>query len=192
MNTDTTKDSDQPLSWRNPKSIPRAFKTCRFVLEPLREHHAERDFAALMSCRRRLRGELQWGEWPADDFSLEENRIELRRHQSKFERGMEFAYSVVDPDRDRVLGCIYIEPCAIEADAQLAYWVIDEAIDIEMELVSTVLGWLHDQWSLDRIAIPLRGSNVRGLNLVTSLGCRSLGLQAEGELSGFLLLLSQS
>lgn len=184
-------ESIWPSNWRVPRSIPYPATNGLFVLEPLGERHAERDFAALTSCRGRLRGELQWGEWPSDDFTLEENRTDLRRHQSKFENGVAFAYSVLEPDRSRVLGCIYIESCEIEADVQLAFWVIDDAIAIELELVSTVLRWLHNEWNVNRVAIPLRDANARGLKLVNSLGCRSLDRQTAGRLSGFRCFLSE-
>lgn len=180
-----TNKSIRPVKIRTPQSIPCPVTSGLFVLEPLGERHAELDFAALMSCRDRLRNELQWGEWPSDDFTLEENRTDLCRHQSEFENGVAFAYSVRDPGRARVLGCIYIESCEIEADVQLAFWVIDDAIAIEIALVSTVLRWLHDEWNINRVAIPLRDANARGLKLAISLGCRSLDRQKAGKLSGF-------
>jgi hypothetical protein len=110
--------------------LPEPLNTTRFVLEPLEEKHAELDFEALMSCRARLRGELQWGEWPPEEFTLELNRADLRGHHDEFIRRRAFAYTVLSPDRARCLGCVYLERCAEIDGAQLAFWVINDAVDI--------------------------------------------------------------
>ena len=85
----------EKVVWRRPDSVPAALETERFVLEPLGEGHAVLDFEALMSCRERLREELQWGEWPREDFTVELNRVDLRGHGEEFERGVAFAYTVL-------------------------------------------------------------------------------------------------
>lgn len=68
-------------------ALPEPLKTTRFVLEPLDERHAELDFKAFMSCRDRLRKELQWGEWPPEEFTVELNRVDHRCFLSKSESG---------------------------------------------------------------------------------------------------------
>jgi hypothetical protein len=135
------------------------------VTEPLDEKHAELDFEALMSCRARLREELQWGEWPKEDFTLEANRADLRDHHDEFIRHEAFAYTVLSPDRSRCLGCIYIERCSEINGAQIAFWAIDDALDIESHLVTDVLKWVHDAWSIERILLPFRAVNARGIAL---------------------------
>ena len=68
----------QSSPWLAHSSLPKPLITASFVLEPLEEKHAELDFEALMLCRARLREELQWGDWPPEDFSLELNRTDTR------------------------------------------------------------------------------------------------------------------
>ena len=116
------------------------------MTEPLDEKHAELDFEALMSCRIRLREELQWGKWPPEDFTLELNHADLRGHYDEFLRGEAFAYTVLSFDGARCLGCIYLERCVEIQGAQLAFWVIDDAIDMEAFLVPDVLQWIHTAW----------------------------------------------
>lgn len=181
MNHATNDDSRRTSAWRTADSIPAPLADDLFVLQPLSEHHLELDYQALMSCRDRLRRELQWGEWPSDDFTLEENRLDLRRHQSEFEKGTAFAYSVLQPDCQRCLGCIYIEASDTDADAQLAFWVTDDALEIESTLVSRTVTWLHREWKLDRIALPIQSQNHRGISIATSLGFQSVSQESEGD-----------
>jgi hypothetical protein len=178
--------------WISPDAVPQPLETSRFVLEPLGEKHAELDFEALMSCRGRLRRELQWGDWPAEDFTLELNRADLRGHHAEFVRGEAFAYTVLSPDRTRCLGCIYLERCTEIEGAQLAFWVIDDALDTEAVLVTDVLQWVHREWPIDRVLIPLRDANTRGLALARQCGFVSWEPVAEGPLSNHRCFLSEA
>ena len=178
--------------WMPRTAVPEPLKTTRFVLEPLDERHTALDFEALMSCRGRLREELEWGHWPPDDFTLESNRADLRRHHDEFTRGEAFAYTVLTPDRARCLGCIYVERCPEVGGAQLAFWVIDDAIDLEAALVTDVLQWVHSAWSIDRVLIPLREANARGMLLVRECGLTAGNSAEEGPLFDHRCFLSES
>ena len=186
-----TQAPKQNSTWIPFDSVPKPLETTRFVTEPLHEKHAELDFAALMSCRVRLRKELQWGNWPPDDFTLELNRADLRRHHDEFLRGEAFAYTVLRPDHAQCLGCIYIERCAEIEGAQLAFWVVDDAIDMEVTLVTDVLQWVHQIWSINRVLIPLRPVNTRGIALARGCGFRPWETIKEGPLSEHCCFLSE-
>ena len=187
-----TQAPKQNSPWMSLTSVPRPLQTPRFVTEPLDEKHAELDFEALMSCRVRLRDELQWGKWPPEDFSLELNRADVRGHHDEFIRGEAFAYTVLSPDRARCLGCIYLERCAEIDGAQLAFWVIDDWIDMEAALVSEVLQWVHGAWSINRVLIPLREANTRGIALAQKCGLVAWDSVKDGPLSDHLCFLSES
>jgi hypothetical protein len=79
------------------------------VLTRLTAAHAGRDHAALMASVAYLR---RWSDsdWPADDFSLAENREELGWHDEEHEARIAFTYSVLDESERRVLGCVYLRP----------------------------------------------------------------------------------
>ena len=188
----TIQNSIQCMSWISPTSVPKPLLTSRFVLEPLAEKHAEMDFAALMSCRARLRRELQWGQWPPDDFNLPLNRADLRRHQNEFENDEAFAYTVLRPDRARCLGCIYIEHCAEIDGAQLAFWVVDEARAIEATLVVEVVAWIHTAWSQRRLVLPFRSANTCGIGLARMCGLVQVEIFQDGPLSEYCCFLSDS
>jgi hypothetical protein len=101
-----------------------------------------------------------------------------------------FAYSVLSPDRARCLGCIYLERCDEVQGAQLAYWVIDDALRIEAEVVTTVLTWVHRGWGIQRILIPLREANPRGISLAKKSGLVALEPAKDGPLSDHHCFLS--
>lgn len=186
-----TQAPKQKSQWISLTCVPKPLETPRFVIEPLDEEHAEMDFKALMSCRFRLREELQWGKWPPEDFTLELNRADLRGHHDEFTRGEAFAYTVLSPDRARCIGCIYLERCAEIEAAQLAYWVIDDAIDMEAVLVTDVLQWVHRAWSIDRVLIPLREANRRGVAIARKRGWVTSDLVKGGPLSDHRCFVSE-
>ena len=187
-----TQAPKRSLPWLAFKSLPEPLATSRFVMEPLDEKHAELDYEALMSCRTRLREELQWGKWPPEDFTLELNRADLRGHQGEFIRREAFAYTVLSPDRARCLGCIYLERCAEIDGAQLAFWVVDDAINIEADLVTNVIQWIHDAWSIERVLLPLRDANARGVSLAQKCGFAEWGGARDGPLGDHRCFLSEA
>ena len=144
---------------------PPPLRLAHWHLAPLHPDLAEVDYAAWRSCRKRLVRELEWNGWPKPDFSLADNRTDLANHYGEFERGEAYAYSVLSPER--CIGCVYIKPW--ERGAQLPFWVIDEALPIEGEVVGHVLAWL-ETWPVDRVVMPLRPWNVRGRACMESLG----------------------
>jgi hypothetical protein len=79
------------------------------VLARLTEAHAARDHAALMASVAYLR---RWSDsdWPAEDFSVAEDREELGWHDEEHEARVAFTYSVLDAAERRVLGCLYLRP----------------------------------------------------------------------------------
>lgn len=178
-----TQAPRQNSQWISPAILPPPPRSVWFVTEPLDPAHAELDFEALMSCRVRLREELQWGEWPAEDFTLKQNLEDLRRHRDEFDRGQAFAYTVLSPDRSRCLGCIYIERCDDIDGVQLAYWVIDDCLILEASLVTVVVDWLRTSWPIQRVLLPFREANQLGIALAKACGLKSWESDGSGPLS---------
>ena len=52
--------------------------------------------------------------------------------------------------------------------------MVDDAISIEEDLVASVLAWIQRDWPIDRILVPLREANTRGIQIVQNLGLASL------------------
>lgn len=166
---------------------PPPLRTARIRLEVLGPDVVDLDYAAIMSSRARLRDELRWGKdrrWPPDDFTLNQNRVDLERHFAEYERREAYAYTVLDPTGDSCLGCIYIEPH--DDGARLAFWVIDDEIDTDLEahLLGAVFEWFSTAWSFGVVIVSLQPANGRGVAVVESLGLERLTEPAdEGHVS---------
>jgi RimJ/RimL family protein N-acetyltransferase len=177
--------SDDP--WSAEFAPPPPLRTDRVRLEVLGPDVVDLDYAAIMSSRARLRDELQWGKdrrWPPDDFTLDQNRVDLERHFAEFERREAYAYTVLDPAGETCIGCIYIEPH--DDGARLAFWVVDEETDtgLEAHLLSAVFEWFAAEWSFGAAVVSLRPVNGRGIDVVESLGLRRLAEPArDGHVS---------
>ena len=142
--------------------MPELLRTHRFRLEELAPRWAEPDYAAFWACRERLRRELDWNGWPPEGFNLEDNRADLKSHHDELLAHEAYAYTVLDPDADECLGCIYIEPWRDQA--QLCLWVTDEGRTngFEAHLLDAVLRWLHEVWRFRDVLLPLRPQNEVG------------------------------
>jgi hypothetical protein len=87
-------------------------------------------------------------EWPpVDGMSLEENLADLERHARDFAERAGFTYTVLAPDGDDVLGCVYIYPARDERhDAAVSSWVRADVAELDAVLHAAVTRWLADAW----------------------------------------------
>jgi len=175
----------EPTAWDKAFSPPVELDTKRVHLEPLKPDHAELDHAAFMSSRAHLRKTLGWGGWPADDATVKANRKDLQRHWKEFENREAYAYTVLSPNRQRCLGCVYLNPIKDKPrTARMAYWVIEEELthDLDEHLVEAVLDWIKRDWPLDHIVQPLQTANARGVAIAKKLGLRPSGPEKDGQI----------
>lgn len=137
---------------------PDRLDTDAFTLVPLRTHHAELDHAALMASAGMLR---VWSgsDWPAPGFTVADNEDDLARHQEEHDAGDAFTYTVLSPDGERCLGCVYVEPPARwvdetpgtpAGDAVVGLWVVADRVGdgLELRLFAAVHRWLRDMWGM--------------------------------------------
>ena len=87
-------------------------------------------------------------EWPpVDGMSLEENLADLERHARDFAERVGFTYTVLAPDGEDVLGCLYIYPARDERhDAAVSSWVRADVAELDAVLHAAVSRWLADAW----------------------------------------------
>ena len=103
--------------------IPLVLEHKSFRLRPIRQSDARLDYEAVMARAPQLRLQFD-GDWPAEDFSIEENRAQLAIHEQQFLDRSAFVYTVLRPDEKEILGCVYIHPAEKEnVDATVTYWV---------------------------------------------------------------------
>jgi hypothetical protein len=85
-------------------------------------------------------------------MSPEENLADLERHAQDFVARVGFTYTVLAPDGDDVLGCVYIYPSRDERhDADVRSWVRADVAELDSELHTIVSGWLADAWPFSAV-----------------------------------------
>jgi hypothetical protein len=95
-------------------------------------------------------------------MTIEQNRADLVRHRSDFERRVGFTYSVL-ADREgaeTVIGCVYIYPStSTEPDrpeAVVLSWVRAADAPLDAVLAGAVRDWLARAWPFETIEYAAR------------------------------------
>lgn len=128
--------------------VPLGIETPEFVLEPLGPEHNDRDYEAWTSSLEHITATpgFPWGSWP-HDMTPDENRADLERHADDFRDRKGFTYTVLDPARRDVIGCVYIYPARDPGyDAQARSWVRQSHAQLDAGLWRAVSDWLADDW----------------------------------------------
>ncbi|MGW6276908.1 hypothetical protein [Kribbella sp. NPDC055071] len=119
-------------------------------LRPIREADAAIDYPAVMGSQARL-WEIfgpAWS-WPQESMTYDEDRIDLLRHEREIAAHESFNYALLDEDETAIFGCVYIDPPErTGADAELAWWVVDNLVDSDVEhaLDALVPQWITTAW----------------------------------------------
>ena len=90
-------------------------------------------------------------------LTREQNLIDLGWHEKEFQLCRTFAYTVVERDESRVLGCVYVYPDE-EADAQVRLWVRRDAWNTGLDpvLERAVREWISTEWPFEHVRWPER------------------------------------
>lgn len=148
--------------------VPAGLATAEFVLRPIVADDAPRDYAAVVETREQLRLWEQ-SSWPADDFTVEDNRADLVDLEQRHADRRAFTYTVVDPDDTECLGCVYVFPTTAtfltkasvtpvadavwsDADAVVYFWVRASRIDtgLDARLLAALREWFGRDWGFER------------------------------------------
>lgn len=138
--------------------VPKTLETSEFRLRMLTVHDVIKDYEAVMTSAAHLRQLNPNGTWP-EGLTLEQNLIELGWHQHEFQRRSSFAYTVVTPSEDRVLGCVYINPTSKrDYDAVIHLWARESELQsgLEQRLFAAVKDWVASEWLFKNVAYPGR------------------------------------
>lgn len=170
------------------KPVPEGLRTDDFVLRPILASDAERDHAAVMETRDELR---LWEQtsWPEDDFTVEANRADLEDLERRHSERRAFTYTVLDPDGDEALGCVYIFP--IDAtfltkadvtavgddrwenlDAVVYFWVRPSraAAGMDRDLLAALRAWFSGEWGFERTGYVTNEQYERQVELFERVG----------------------
>jgi hypothetical protein len=125
----------------------------RFRLRPLGVEHNRSDYAAWTSSIAHIHATPGWesSDWP-QTMTLAENRADLARHAADFAARTGFTYTVLEPDGETVIGCVYIYPGADpDHDARVRSWVRVADAELDPVLHDAVRDWLHASWPFERV-----------------------------------------
>jgi hypothetical protein len=146
-----TSDAFVPADFEPPTSLA----TDELRLEPLGPQHNEADHAAWTSSIEHIRSTpgFEEGGWPPPNgMTLEENLSDLRRHADDFTRRTGFTFTVLDPDGNDVVGCVYLYPSRSEEwDVTAHSWVRADRANLDEPLADAVAAWLAADWPWERV-----------------------------------------
>ena len=141
-------------------SIPDGIKTKDFKIRILTINDLVKDYEAVMTSIDHLKGVFgPNSHWPSKDLTLEQDLVDLGWHQKEFEIRSSFAYTVMNLDESKCLGCIYIDPSEkVGYDAKIIFWVRKSEIvkGLDEKLFSVVKLWLSKEWWFKTVAFPGR------------------------------------
>lgn len=146
--------------------VPDGLTTDDFKLRPIAAADAELDYAAVMESRDYLRTWEQ-SSWPADDFTVADNRDDLDKLERRHAGREAFTYTVMNHAETECLGCVYIMPTDAPMfsqariapvanhrwdayDAAVYFWVRKSRLPTETDraLLDALRSWLAQDWQL--------------------------------------------
>lgn len=166
------------------RRVPEELVHPLFVATPLVVDLAELDHAAYCASPAVIVAHSA-GRWPTTDFSVAEDRALIADHQADHASRRAFAFSLLTPERDAALGCLYVNPLReylSRADAQghavetlrepagmVSFWVHQEQqkTGLPEAVVAAVSAWLTEDWPLATCwfrALPAERSSVAALD----------------------------
>ncbi|MCR9137473.1 MAG: N-acetyltransferase [Alphaproteobacteria bacterium] len=144
--------------------VPEGVQNDEFLLRPIGVTDAALDYEAVMESRVFLR-KWEQSNWPADDFTVDENREDLRKLEQRHAARESFAYTMLNPAETQCLGCVYIFSTAATMftrskirsmdgtqwpvrAAALYFWVrkIRLADGLDRRLLEVLGPWMERDW----------------------------------------------
>jgi len=141
--------------------VPQQLETDRLRLRMLKVSDVVKDYDAVMSSIKHIQETQPFGpnrKWPKG-LTLEQNLIDLGWHQKEFQMKSSFAYTVMNHDESKCLGCIYIEPSSnSNYEAVVLLWVRQSEVELGLDehLFETVKNWIIEKWPFKKVAYPGR------------------------------------
>lgn len=143
-------------------NIPEGFKTEKLTLRMLTIKDVDLDYEAVIGSLNYLQKIRPLGpdyNWPPNNLTLEQNLIDLGWHQKEFQRKTSFAYTVMNPEQNKCLGCLYIFPSSnSEYDAMVMMWVRESELEngLDEYLFEKAKDWIKKEWLFKKPGYPGR------------------------------------
>lgn len=160
-----------------------------FIVRPLVPSDVVLDHEAVMSSREFLYHWEMEPPYPPEDFSVDDNLGDLEQMDGEHRNGTRYTYTVMNADETQVLGCIYLLPGddrmyrtaevtshdgtdLSSVVATIAFWVRVSTWEggFERALLEAVLGWLRNDWSIERPVVITNEKLDHQIATIESLG----------------------
>jgi hypothetical protein len=131
-----------------------------FRLRPLGPEHNESDYAAWTSSVDHILATPGYAgsHWP-HPMTPADNEADLTKHRDEFVAREAFTYTVLEPNSDTVIGCVYIYPSERTGfDAKVRSWVRAADADLDPVVYRVVSDWLASAWPFGRLEYAPRPS----------------------------------
>lgn len=138
--------------------IPSILKKEKFLLKKLSSDDAKKDYDAVMSSVDYIKG-VFGNEWPPSDLTFDEELMSIKLHQQDMDNRVSFAYTVLNSEQTKCLGCVYLYPShKPEYDAIVFLWVRQSEVanGFDSYLFSMVKEWIKEKWPFENVAYPGR------------------------------------
>jgi hypothetical protein len=133
-----------------------------FIIRKIYAKDVYLDYTAVMSSINIIK-KVRGGSWPTKELTIEDDLIDLCWHQREFEFKNSFAFTVMNNDETKCLGCIYFYPPRTgmssarsddQAEVNISMWVIQEEYDkgLYPKLFKTVKEWVTKDWPFHKVA----------------------------------------
>ena len=129
--------------------IPEVLETDKFKLRMLTTNDVDKDYEAVMSSLNHLKGVFGGyaSTWPPNDLTKKQDLTDIAWHQLEFQNKRSFAYTVMNLDESKCLGCVYIFPSEKkEYDAIVIFWVRKEHTRRDISSINVVyIKWVNER-----------------------------------------------
>ena len=187
------------------QSVPEGRATPEFLLRPLLTTDVDLDYAAVMESKVELRPWEQTG-WPADDFTVAADLVDLQDLEERFREKRSFTYTVMTLDETECLGCVYLMPRDArsftsatvtpledrrweQVGGAIYFWVRTSrlASGLDGRLLDTLRRWLDEDWDLDGYVFVTNEQCEQQVELIERAGLHRMFTIAKPEQSGAYL-----
>ena len=186
-------------------SVPEGLATPEFLLRPLLITDVDLDYAAVMESKVELRPWEQTG-WPADDFTVADDLVDLQDLEQRFREKRSFTYTVMTLDETECLGCVYLMPRDArsytsatitplgdrrweQVGGAINFWVRTSRLadGLDGRLLDTLRRWLDEDWDLDGHVFVTNEQCEQQVELIESAGLHRMFTITKPEQSGAYL-----
>jgi RimJ/RimL family protein N-acetyltransferase len=185
------------------KPVPSGLMHPTFNAAPLTVANANLDYAAYMASPEVIRTHSA-GRWPVEGLTVEEDRELIATHQADHEAWRAFAFTLLNPDGDQGVGCLYLNPlhaylARVGADratrdrfpvasALVTFWIRQDRQQTELPraVVAAVNAWIVAAWPLDAHLFRILPDEHSSRAALERAGLRPVALVLPGEMLPYL------